>query len=108
MIQNAGVFLQSIHFTKFRQFVLPESPETQMRIGQITRSFMAKGYTLDDSNTLAIKQIVGAVSKQSVLLSNMEIFTAIGYLMLIVVIFLLLNQHLRQTFDLFKNRIWGN
>ena len=108
MIQNAGLFLQSTHFTKFRQFVLPESPETQMRVEQLTRSFMSKGYTLDDSNKLAIKQIISSVSKQSVLLSNMEIFTAIGYLMLIVVVFLLLNQHLRQTFDLFKNRIWGN
>jgi hypothetical protein len=107
MIQNAGLFLQSTHFTKFRQFVLPESPETQMRVEQLTRSFMTKGYTVDDSNTLAMKQIISSVSKQSVLLSNMEIFTAIGYLMVIVVIFLLLNQHLRQTFDLFKNRIWG-
>ena len=63
---------------------------------------------MDDSNRLAMKQIISSVAKQSVLLSNMEIFTVIGYLMLVVVIFLLLNQHLRQTFDLFKNRIWGN
>jgi hypothetical protein len=69
---------------------------------------MAKGYTMDDSNKLAMKQIIGSVSKQSVLLSNMEIFTAVGYLMVFVVVFLLLNQHLRQTFDIFKNRIWWN
>lgn len=36
----------------------------------------------------------------------MEIFTAIGYLMTIVVIFLILNQHLRQTFDFFKIEFW--
>jgi DHA2 family multidrug resistance protein len=108
MIQNAGQFLQGIHFTKLRQFVLPESPETQLRVEQITRSFMSKGYTADDSNKLAIKQIISSVSKQSVLLSNMEIFTAIGYLMVIVVFFLVINQHLRQTIDIFKNRIWGN
>jgi DHA2 family multidrug resistance protein len=108
IIQNAGVFLQRTHFTKLRQFVLPESPETQMRIEQLSRSFMSKGYNTDDSTKLAMKQIIGSVSKQSVLLSNMEIFTAIGYLMLIVVIFLLINQHLRQKFNIFKNRIWGN
>jgi hypothetical protein len=108
IIQNAGVFLQRTHFTKLRQFVLPESPETQMRIEQLSRSFMSKGYTMDDSTKLAMKQIIGLVSKQSVLLSNMEIFSAIGYLMLIVVIFLLVNQHLRQKINIFKNRIWGN
>lgn len=108
MIQNIGLFLQSTHFTKLRQFVFPESPETQMRVEQITKSFISKGYTVDDSNTLAMKQIISSVSKQSVLLSNMEIFTFTGYLMVIVVVFLLFNQHLRQTFDLFKNRIWGN
>jgi DHA2 family multidrug resistance protein len=108
MIQNAGLFLQSTHFAKFRQFVLPESPETQSGVEQITKIFRAKGYSMDDSNKLAMKQIISSVSKQSILLSNMEIFTVTGYLMVIVVVFLLLNQHLRQTFDLFKNRIWGN
>jgi DHA2 family multidrug resistance protein len=108
MIQNLGVFFQRTHFVKFREFVLPESPETQMRVEQLTKNFMSKGYNVDDSNKLAIKQIIGSVSKQSVLLSNMEIFTVIGYLMLIVVVFLLLNQHLKQTFDIFKNKIWGN
>ena len=108
IIQNTGWFLQSTHFTKFRQFVLPESPETQRRVEQLTKNFVAKGYTLDDSNKLAMKQIISSVSKQSILLSNMEIFTTMGYFMLIVVIFLLLNQHLRKTFDVFKNRIWGN
>lgn len=108
MVQNLGVFFQRKHFTKLRQFVIPESPETQMRLEQITKSFMSKGYNADDSNKLAMKQIIGTVSKQSVLLSNMEIFTAIGYLMLIIVVFLVLNKHLKQTFDIFKNRIWGN
>jgi len=108
MIQNTGLFLQSTHFTKFRQFVLPESPETQIRVEQITRSFMSKGYSMDDSNKLAMKQIISSVSKQSVLLSNMEIFTIFGYLMLTVVVFLMLNQHLRQIFDIFKNRVWWN
>lgn len=108
IIQNAGVFLQRTHFLKLSQFVLPESPETQMRVAQITQSFIAKGYSADNANKLAIKQIIGTVSKQSILLSNMEIFTFMGYAMLVMVVLLLMNQHLRQTFDIFKNRIWGN
>jgi hypothetical protein len=55
-----------------------------------------------------MKQIIGSVSKQSVLLSNMEIFTVMGSVMLIIVVFLLINRHLKQTFDIFKNRIWDN
>jgi hypothetical protein len=108
LIQNATVFLQRKHFTKFRQFVLPESPETQMRVEQITKSFISKGYNVDDAAKLAMKQIIGAVSKQSVLLSNMEIFTVMGSVMFIIVVFLVINRHLRQTFDIFKNRIWDN
>jgi MFS family permease len=108
LIQNATVFLQRKHFTKFRQFVLPENPETQMRVEQITKSFISKGYNADDAAKLAMKQIIGAVSKQSVLLSNMEIFTVMGSVMFIIVVFLVINRHLRQTFDIFKNRIWDN
>ena len=108
IIQNAGVFLQRNHYLKLSQFVLPESPETQTRVVQITQSFIAKGYADDNANKLAIKQIVSSVSKQSVLLSNMEIFTFMGYAMLIIVVLLLVNQHLKQTFDIFRNRIWGN
>lgn len=108
LIQNTTVFLQRKHFTKFRQFVLSESPETQMRVEQMTKSFITKGYNIDDATKLGMKQIIGSVSKQSVLLSNMEIFTVMGSIMLIVVFFLLINQHLKQTFDIFKNRIWDN
>ena len=108
IIQNAGVFLQRNHYLKLSQFVLQESPETQTRVAQITQSFIAKGYADDNANKLAIKQIVSSVSKQSILLSNMEIFTFMGYAMLIIVALLLVNQHLKQTFDIFRNRIWGN
>lgn len=108
IIQNAGAFLQRTHYIKLSQFVLPESPETQVRVAQMTQSFITKGYSADNANKLAIKQIIGSVLKQSVLLSNMEIFTVVGYAMLIIVAFLLINQHLKQTVDIFKNRIWGN
>lgn len=108
IMQHAQVFLQRTHVTKLSQFVLPESPETQTRVTQITQSFIIKGYNPDDANKLAIKKIMDSISKQSVLLSNMEIFTAVGYALLILVLFILLNQHLKQTFDIFKNRIWGN
>lgn len=33
--------------------------------------------------------------------------TFMGYELVFIVIMLILNQHLKQTFDIFKNRIWG-
>lgn len=107
-MQNAQVYLQRIHFTKLSQFVIPEDPQTQNRIEQITKSFISKGYSADDAYKLAFKQLTGSVSKQSVLLSYMEIFTVIGYGLVILVVFLLVNRHLKQSFDIFKNRVWGS
>lgn len=108
IMQNAQVYLQRIHFTKLSQFVIPEDPQTQNRIEQITKSFISKGYSADDAYKLAFKQLTGSVSKQSVLLSYMEIFTVIGYGLVILVVFLLVNRHLKQSFDIFKNRVWGS
>lgn len=69
--------------------------------------FISKGYTEDNACQLALKKIASSVAKQSVLLSNMEIFTVVGYAMLVIVIFWVINQHIKQTVDIFKNRIWG-
>lgn len=70
--------------------------------------FISKGYTEDNACQLALKKIASSGAKQSVLLSNMEIFTVVGYAMLVIVIFWVINQHIKQTVDIFKNRIWGN
>ena len=108
IMQNAEKFFQKSHFTKLTQFIAPENPETQNRIAQTTQSFVSKGFNPDEANLLAMKQILGSVTKQSILLSNMEIFTLVGYGLLIVVILLGINQHLKQTFDVFKNRVWNS
>lgn len=108
ILQNAQVFLQKKHVMKLNQFVLSESPETTDRIAKITQSFIAKGYTSDEASRLSVQQVMQSVSKQAVLLSDMEIFTVIGYVLVALVLFLLVNQHLKQTFDLFKNRVWGS
>lgn len=107
-MQNAEKFFQKSHFTKLTQFIAPENPETQSRIAQTAQSFIGKGFNPDEANLLAMKQILGSVTKQSILLSNMEIFTAVGYGLLIVVVLLGINQHLKQTFDVFKNRVWNS
>ena len=88
--------------------MLSESPETGERLAKLTQSFTTKGFTADEAYKLAVQQLIQAVSKQSVLLSDMEIFTVIGYGLLFLVVLLLLNRHLKQTFDLFKNRVWGS
>lgn len=106
IMQNAQVFFQAKHFHKFRQFIVPESQETQQRIAQLQNSFLAKGYTADNAYQLAMQQIGVAVQKQDILLSNMEIFTGIGLILLVLVVLLLINQHLKDSFNLFRNKIW--
>lgn len=105
-IQNAQVFFQTKHYHKFRQFILAESPQTQERITQIQHSFQTKGYSSDNAYQLALQQINNTIQKQDILLSNMEIFTIIGISLLVVVMLILLNQHLRDSFNLFRNKVW--
>jgi MFS family permease len=108
IMQNAQVGLTQLHYQKLIASVLPESHETQSRIVQGTQSFMAKGYTIDDAYKLALKSVTISVRNQSLLLANMEIFTVMGYALLLVVALLVFNRHIRQTFDLFKNKVWGS
>jgi DHA2 family multidrug resistance protein len=105
--QNATVFLQQKHFSKLQQFALPEGAEAQLRLAEATQNFVNKGFSADEAGRLAMGQTVGAVSKQSMLLANMEIFTAMGYGLVILVLLLLFNRHLKHSFDIFRNRIWG-
>ncbi|RZJ54817.1 MAG: MFS transporter [Flavobacterium sp.] len=106
IMQNALSFLNKKHFLKLSQFVTDNSPETQETIARTTQTFMAKGYSADNANTLALKKIFSTVAKQSSLLSNMEIFTITGYCLLILVVLIAFNQHLRQTMNLVKSKVW--
>ncbi|TDW49882.1 hypothetical protein EV144_102310 [Flavobacterium sp. 270] len=106
IMQNAVVFLNKKHFLKLSQFVTDSSAETQETLAKTSQSFMAKGYSLDESNTLALKKVFSTVAKQSTLLTNMEIYTIVGYGLVVLIILIALNQHLRQTVDLVKSRIW--
>ena len=106
IMQNAQVFLHKKHFLKLSQFVTDSSAEAQETIAKTTQSFIAKGYSMDDSNSLALKKVFGTVAKQSTLLSNMEIFTIVGYCLLVLVVLIGLNQHLRRTANLFKAKVW--
>lgn len=107
IMQNAQVILQKFHYSKLQQFVIAESPETQTRIESSTQNFINKGYSFDQATSLAMKSISTAINKQTILLSDMVIFTYTGYALLVIVVLLLFNQHLRQTFDIFRNRLWG-
>ncbi|PWB22292.1 MFS transporter [Flavobacterium sp. HTF] len=106
IMQNTLSFLNKKHFLKLSQFVTDNSAETQETIAKTTQSFMAKGYSADNANTLALKKIFGSIAKQSSLLSNMEIFTVTGYCLLILVVLIAFNQHLRQTMNLVKSKVW--
>lgn len=106
IMQNGIVFLQKKHFLKFSQFVTANSSETQETIAKYTQSFVSKGYSADNANNLALKKVFSNVSKQATLLSDMEIYTVVGYGLLILIVFMSLNQHLKQSFNLFKSKLW--
>lgn len=106
IMQNTLSFLNKKHFLKLSQFVTDNSAETQETIAKTAQSFMAKGYSADNANTLALKKIFGTIAKQSSLLSNMEIFTVTGYCLLVLVVLIAFNQHLRQTMNLVKSKVW--
>lgn len=108
LMQNAQVFLEQKHYSKFSETIVPERPEIQEQLGSNVQKFQSKGFSLDEASKLAMQQITGNLKKQGILLSNMEIFTAIGLGLIILVVLLIFNRHMRQTFDIFKNRIWGS
>lgn len=108
IMQNAQVYLTRFHVFQLNRNVLPETAQAQERISQLTANFATKGYAQDDAYRLAIKSITAAVSKQSLLLAEMEIFTVIGYVLIAVSVLLLCNRHLRMTVDIFKNKVWGS
>ena len=106
VMQNAMVFLNKKHFLKLSQFVTGENPEAQQTIASTTQSFIAKGYSADNANVLAMKKLFGTISKQSTLLADMEIYTIVGYGLVVLIILIACNQHLRQTMTLVKSKIW--
>ena len=108
IMQNAQIFLQQKHYSKLQQSVIPEQTESQSQIALMAEKFLSKGFTQDDAHQLALKQIVNNINKQSILLANMEIFTVVGLALIALVVLLLFNQHLKQTFDLFRNKNWGS
>ncbi|REA63181.1 MFS transporter [Dyadobacter luteus] len=107
VLQNAQFFLYQKHENKLKQFITQESTETQLRITNATVKWIDKGFTGEESRLLSIRHLAESTHKQAILLSNMEIYTFMGYGLVFIVIMLILNQHLKQTFDIFKNRIWG-
>lgn len=107
IMQNAQVILQQKHYNKFQQFTSLESPQSQSRLAETVQLYLNKGFPADESHRLALRQIGEAVNRQSALLSDMEIFTAVGWVLVILVLFLMFNRPLKQSFDIFRNRLWG-
>ncbi len=108
LMRNAQVFLEQNHVNKFKQFAVINTEETRRQLEAAAAPYLNYGFSSDQASYLAMKQLSLRINKQSALLSNMEIFTCIGVALLIVVLFLLLNKHLRLTFDLFRNKNWGS
>lgn len=108
IMQNANVFFTNKHYDKLSQFVIGESPEYQYRMATETTKYLGKGFTGDEASKLALKNIVSQVKEQSNLLSLMEIYTYVGYTMLIICLLLLFTQPLFKTYKLFRNKLWSS
>ncbi|HWV33714.1 MAG TPA: hypothetical protein VN038_28865 [Dyadobacter sp.] len=108
IMQNAMVNLQQRHYNKLQLMLTPENAETRHWLAGSTARFVAKGFSEDQATGLAFRQLSQRLTTQTTLLAEMEIFTYVGYALLGAVVLLMLNGHLRQTFDILKNRIWGS
>lgn len=108
ILQNAQVLLQKTHYFKFIQNLTFLDHNVNDRINTTKLFFESKGYYTEQAQILAWKQFNVAITKQIYLLSSMEIFTYFGYMLVIVLIFLIFNKPLKITFDIVKNSIWGN
>lgn len=107
LVQNAQVYLQNSHFSKLHSYISAEDPQVQSRLAQLASTYLDKGFSFEQANNFALRQVFNSVSSQSLLLANMEIFTTVGYGSAVVVVLIAVNGHLRNTFDILKNRIWG-
>lgn len=108
ILQNTQVFLQKTHYFKLIQQVSLTDSVTENRINSTNQLFENKGFTSEQAHLLSMKQINLVINKQVFLLSSMELFTYISYALIIILIFLIFNKHLKITFDIVKNSIWGN
>lgn len=102
LLQNAKYYFQRMHYTKLQQFVIPESTEAQERLAAATASFTSRGYAPDAAARLAFQQINTAVSRQSVLLSDMEIYTIAGWALITAVLIIIFNKHITYSINKVK------
>jgi len=106
IMQNTTANFVNQHYDKLSQYIIGESSEYQYRMATVTSSYLLKGFTPDESQKLAVKTLVSQVKQQSILLSQMEIYTYVGYTMFAISLLLLLVQPLFKTYKLFRNKLW--
>jgi MFS transporter, DHA2 family, multidrug resistance protein len=68
----------SFHRNNLIEHINTYSPEFTERISGLTNTFIARGYALQDAQTLAYKALEGTIVKQTYLLSYMDGFWFIG------------------------------
>jgi DHA2 family multidrug resistance protein len=108
LMRNAQIFFEQNHISKFKQFAIAETEETRQQFEAAAATFLNHGFTADEASILALKQISVRIKNQAVLLANMEIFTATGIGLVVLVVLLLFNKHMKLSFDLFRNKNWGS
>jgi len=108
IMQNSFVAFINKHYDKLSQNVRAESTEYQDRIKTETSVFLEKGFSSDEASKLALKTFVSQVKEQATLLSQMEIYTYVGYAMLSISLLLVCTQPLFKTYKLFRNKLWSS
>jgi len=107
LIHNAQVFLQRSHYISLSRNITATNPLAEERLSTLTATFISKGYSSGAAGQLAYKQLDASIRTQSFLLGNMEIFTWLAIVFIIFMILILLNKHLQQTYNLFRNKVFG-
>lgn len=103
IMQNASFLLNKVHYSNLQQNIVPDSPGVQ----QVVTGYMHKylpSHNWQIAATLTNGKLDGMLRKQSVLLSNMEIFTGLMWLALLTFVVILLMKPSRILFRRLKLR----
>ncbi len=103
VMQNASFFLNKVHYSNLQQNIVPYSANVQQVVSGFMRKYLPT-HNYQIATMLTNNKLDGMVRKQSILLSNMEIFTYLSYLALFTFLMILLMKPSRILYRKLKLR----
>lgn len=103
VMQNASLFLNKEHYSNLQQHIVPYSANAKQVVDGYMHKYLASN-NYQVATILTNGKLDRMISKQSILLSNMEIFTYLSYLALATFVLILLMRPSRILFRKLKLR----